>query len=117
MKRMITGMVWAVSSGEAAREGAREIRQLQCNPGSELSQATALPRSDEQGHFIVLVGYGAMFSVEFLVECGRCVQKYEGSKVEREDLVSWAYNEWWKFYKQQYKEDQLLLNSRTKNGV
>ena len=93
------------------------MRQIGCDTGANISDATVFPGSDEQGHFIVLVGYGAMFSVEFLVECGRCVQKYEGSKVEREDLVSWAYNEWWKLYKQQYKEDQLLLNSRTKNGV
>lgn len=117
LKRMITGIVWNVPSGEAAQDGAREIRQIPCNPGPQITDATVFPRSDEDGHYIVLVGSGDMFSIEFMTQCGRCAQKYGGNKVERQDLVSWAYTEWWKLYKERRKQDQILLHNSKRSGI
>ena len=119
----VLSAVWGVPSLQAAQDAIREItaKRYELRPGSFATRIAFYSAQDDEGHCVILVGYGSMFDGGFLARCGMCVEQQGGARLPQSQrtqrMVEWAHSEWQKSQKEERRKARRLLAETKRNAL
>lgn len=94
--RKIIGVVWNVDSMSIAEQAIPEtqqtIKRFEVKPGPHITAYEFYAANGTDGSHVILLGYGTMFSAQFLYACRICiVEVYHGVRItDPERILAWV---------------------------